>query len=95
MKKNITFSDCKSQEDIEAKILAALEYDELVDNEAGARQWFKDAGIEGDVISRDIVNTRVSIWNEEHQGEEEYTVRIYEHYVDPGSVDYVYSYVIQ
>lgn len=95
MKKNITFSDCKSYEDIEAKILAALEYDELVDDEAAARQWFKDAGMEGDVISRDIVNTRVSIWNEEHQGEEEYTVRVYEHYVDPGSVDYVYSYVIQ
>ena len=95
MKKNITFSDCKSYEDIKTKILAALEYDELVDDEEAARQWFKDAGIEGDVISRDIVNTRVSIWNEEMNGEEEYTVRIYEHYVDPGSVDYVYSYVIQ
>lgn len=95
MKKNITFSNCKSHEDIESKILAALEYNELVDDEAAARQWFRDAGIEGDVISRDIVNTRVSIWNEEMNSEEEYTVRIYEHYVDPGSVDYVYSYVIQ
>lgn len=92
--KQIKFNDPKSYEDIEATILAALEYDELVDDEAAARQWFKDAGTEGDVISRDIVNTRVSVWNEEHQGEEEYTVRVYEHYVDPGSVDYVYSYEI-
>ena len=95
MNKNLTFSDRKSYEDIDAKILAALEYDELVDDEATACQWFKNAGIEGEVISRDTWNTRVSIWNEEMNGEEEYTVRIYEHYVDPGSVDYVYSYVIQ
>ena len=95
MKKNISFSECKSYEDIEAVCLAALEYDELVDDRNGAEQWFKDAEMEGDVISRDVVNTRVSIWNEEMNGEEEYTVRIYEHYVDPGSVDYVYSYIIQ
>ena len=95
MKKNITFSNCKSYEDIEATVLAALEYDELVDDEAAARQWFKDAEMDGDVISRDIVNTQVSIWNEEMNGEELYRVRIYEHYIDPGSVDYVYSYIIQ
>jgi len=94
MDKNITFSNCKSYEDIEATILAALEYDELVDDEAGARQWFKDAEMDGDVISRDVVNTQVSIWNEEMNGEELYRVRIYEHYIDPGSVDYVYSYEI-
>ena len=95
MKKNITFSNCKSYEDIEAIVLAALEYDEQVEDEEAARQWFMAAEIEGDVISRDVVNTRVSIRNEEMKGEEEYTVRIYEHYVDPGSVDYVYSYIIQ
>lgn len=94
MKKNITFSECKSEEDIEATILAALKYDELVDNEEGARQWFKVIGLEGDVYSHVLVNTRVSIWNEEMKGEEVYTVRIYEHYVDSSSVDYVYSYVI-
>lgn len=94
MKKNITFSECKSYEDIEAVCLAALEYDELVDDRKGAEQWFKDAEMDGDVISRDVVNTQVSIWNEEMNGEELYSVRIYEHYIDPGSVDYVYSYEI-
>jgi len=92
--KQIQFAECKSVEDIENTIKNALQYDEVVENEEAARQWFKDAEIEGDVISRDIVNTRVSIWNEEMNGEEEYTVRVYEHYVDPGSVDYVYSYTI-
>lgn len=96
MKKNITFNECKSYEDIEAVCLAALEYDELVDDRKGAEQWFKDAEMEGDVISRDVVNTQVSIWyiNEEMNGEVLYSVRIYEHYIDPGSVDYVYSYEI-
>ena len=92
--KQIQFAECKSVEDVENTIKNALQYDEVVENEEAARQWFKDAEIEGDVISRDIVNTRVSIWNEEMNGEEEYTVRVYEHYVDPGSVDYVYSYTI-
>lgn len=92
--KQIKFAECKSYEDIENTIMNALQYDEVVENEEAARQWFKDAEIEGDVISRDIVNTRVSIWNEEMNGEEEYTVRVYEHYVDPCSVDYVYSYTI-
>ena len=95
MNKNITFSNCKSYEDLEATVLAALKYDELVDDEAAARQWFKAAEIEGDVISRDVVNTRVCICNENMNGEVEFTIHIYEHYVDPGSIDYVYSYIIQ
>ena len=66
----------------------------MVDDRKGAEQWFKDAEMDGDVISRDVVNTQVSIWNEEMNGEELYRVRIYEHYIDPGSVDYVYSYEI-
>lgn len=92
--KQITFANCTRYEDIEAAIHAALEYDVLVENEAAARQWFKTAGIEGDVISCDIVNTCVSVWNEEMNGEEKYSIRVIEHYVDSGSADYVYSCVI-
>lgn len=93
--KQITFENCKNYEEIEAAILAALEYDELVDNVAAARQWFKNIGIEGDVYTLNIVNTRVSVWNEQMQGEEVYSVRVYEHYVDLGARDYVYSYTIE
>ena len=93
--KQIKFNNVKSREDIENVIVDALQYDTIVDDEAAAQAYFRECEREGDVISRDIVNTRVSIWNEEMEGEEEYTVRVYEHYTDPGSVDYVYSYIIQ
>lgn len=95
MKKYITFYDCKSVQDIEKTINDALEYDEVVKNEEEAQQWFKAAEMDGELISRDILNTCVSIWNEEMKGEEIYRVVIYEHYIDPGSMDYVYSYEIK
>lgn len=93
--KQITFDKCKSYEDIENAIVEALQYDTIVDDEKAAEAYFRECEMEGEVISRDIVNTRVSIWNEEMNGEEEYSVRVYEHYIDPGSVDYVYSYSIR
>ena len=92
--KKLQFNECKSYEDIEATILAALEYDELVDDDAAAEQWFKDAEMEGDVHHNVIVSTHVSVWNEEMQGEETHSVIVKEHYIDSGSVDYVYSYSI-
>ena len=95
MKKNIIFNGCKSYEDIEAIVLSTLKYDEVVDDETVARQWFNGAGIDGDITSREVVNANVSIWNEEMNGEELYNVRIFEYYVDSGSSDYVYSYDIK
>lgn len=94
MKEFICYNDCKSVEDIEKVIQKCLEYDEVVNNKEEAQQWFKAAEMEGDVISRDILNTIVRIWNTEKNGEEFYRVVIYEHYIDPGSMDYVYSYEI-
>lgn len=92
--KQIQFNECKSYEDIENAIKNALQYDEVVADDAAAEKWFKEAGIEGDVTHRVIVSTHVSIWNEEYNGEEEYAVIVSEHFTDPGSVDYVYSYSI-
>ena len=92
--KNLSFSGCKSREDIEATIKAALEYDTVADSDDAAEQWFKDAGFDGDVTNRVCVSTAVSIWNEKEQGEEEYNVVVKEHFVDSGSDDYVYSYSI-
>jgi hypothetical protein len=93
--KQIKFNNVKSREDIETTILAALKYDELVDNDEAAEQWFKDAGMEGDVHHNVILSTHVRVWNEEMQGEETYNVIVKEHYIDSGSVDYVYSYSIR
>ena len=92
--KQIKFNECKSYEDIENTILNALEYEEVVENDNAADQWFKDAEMEGEVRHNVIVSTEVSIWNEEMQGEEFYHVIVKEHYIDSGSVDYVYSYEI-
>lgn len=93
--KNLVLSNCKSEEDIRATIEKALEYDTVVENDEAARQWFKDAGIDGDVTTHVIASTHVSVWNEEQQGEETFDVIVNEHFVDAGSDDYVYSYIIQ
>lgn len=92
--KSLNFQNCNSYEDIENVIKNALQYDEVVENDAAAEQWFKDAEMEGDVHHNVIVSTHVSTWNEEMQGEEEFSVIVKEHYIDSGSVDYVYSYDI-
>lgn len=90
--KTLVFENCKSEQDIINTVENALEYDNVVVNEEGARQYFRDAEIEGDVTTHVIVSTHVSIWNEKHQGEEVFNVTICEHFVDAGSDDYCYSY---
>lgn len=92
--KKLEFSDCNSVEDIKATIERALEYDNITENEEAARQWFKEAGIEGEMKSHVIISTHVSVWDHEHQGEVCHTVVVKEHYTDSGSDDYVYSYNI-
>lgn len=94
-KNKLQFDNVKSVEEIKAIIEDALQYDNLVENKQEAEQFFRDAEMEGDMITRDVISTTVSIWNEEMQGEEVYDVRVREHYIDPGSVDYVYSYSIR
>ena len=91
---NFQFCDCKSKEDIQNVIENVLEYETIVADEDDAARWFKDAGIEGDVTTHDILHTRVSVWNEEYNGEEEFGVVVSEHFTDAGSIDYVYSYII-
>ena len=92
--KKIVFSDCNSVEDIKTTIEKALEYDNIVENDEAARQWFKEAGIEGEVTTHVIISTHVSVRDDEHQGEVRYSVVIKEHFTDAGSVDYVYSYKV-
>lgn len=92
--KQIKFNEPKNREDIENTIIAALKYDEVVSNGITAELWFAANGIQGDVCRRIIFSANVSVWNEEMQGEEIYNVVIIEYYVDSGSVDSVYSYLI-
>ena len=92
--KNLDFKCCISKEDIRTTIEDALKYDTVVEDDEAARQWFKDAGIDGDVTTNVILSSHVGVWNEEQQGEEAFDVIVKEHYVDAGSCDYVYSYII-
>ena len=92
--KTIKFNECKSYEDIENTIIEALKYDTVVENDSEAEKFFAEAGLEGEVSHNVIISTRVSIWNEEYNGEEEYSVIVTEHYTDSGRDDYVYSYSI-
>lgn len=88
------FGNCKSKEDIKNVIENVLEYENIVADDNDAAQWFKDADIEGDVTTHVILSTHVSVWNEEYEGEEMFNVIVKEHFVDAGSDDYVYSYMI-
>jgi len=95
MKTKFDFSKCECYEDIVTVIERSLEDDGPVEcSDEQAEQWFRDAGMEGEVTHRVIVSTHVSVWNDEAQGEETYNVIVKEHFIDPGSVDYVYSYSI-
>ena len=98
IKQSFNFTDCKSDDDIKAVIEKDLKYEGIiVDGDEQAEEWFrKYRNVErGDEVThRDIVNTQVSVWNDEMQGEETYSVRVTEHYTDPGADDYIYSYSI-
>ena len=93
--KQFNLSKCDSYEELVGTIEEELMCDTIVKNDDAAEQWFKNAGIEGEVTHRDIYNQTIEVWNEEMQGEENFYVTVKEHYVDPGSDDYVYSYSIE
>lgn len=95
--KKINFDGCKSIEEIEERIKDALKYDTIVKDSDAAEAWFvgnfefeHPKIVWHECIDEDIV----PIWNEEMGGDEYYKVRIYAHYIDSGSDDYIYSYGI-
>ena len=93
--KTINFEGCKTAQEIEERVKAALEYETIVANDNEAEQWFKDAGYEGDVIHRDVLRKTIWLWDDKMDGEYSVSVAVDAHYVDPGSVDYVYSYSVE
>ena len=92
--KNLVFQECRNEEDILNVLLNSLKNDVLVKDEEAAKAWFKEAGIDGEVVTHVLVSTHVSVWDEEHQGSATYSVIVSEHFIDAGSEDYVYSYKI-
>lgn len=94
MKKDLDFSGCKTAKDIEDAVLKCLRYCEVVDGFDGAKEYFQDCGIYGDVCEHLEYSKEVSIYDEEANGEHIIKAMIYSYYVDAGSNDYVYSYIV-
>lgn len=92
--KRFDFTKCRNEADIRSVILTALENEIVVSSDEDARTFFKEQAFDGEVTTRTIVSEQVSIWNEEMNGEEVYNVMVWEHYTDPGSFDYVYTFDI-
>lgn len=95
--RKVSFKGCKSQEEIEARIKESLKYETVAENEEAAEQWFaENFGSSSDEVRQETVQSEnVSVWNEEMNGEEVYHVCIAAHYIDPGSVDYIYTYSVE
>lgn len=87
----------KQAEDL-VKDAIARHGDLVADNDA-AEKYFTELGYEGEVKHNTIINQTISICIEFDTEEEDIwtgaKVSVTEHYVDPGSVDYVYSYIIE
>lgn len=91
---NLNFENCKSRQDIITTVERALAHVNLVANGSAALLYFRRAGFVGVMKTRVILGFLVSVWDENHNGWEDLRVEIFEHFVDAGSDDYCYSYVI-
>lgn len=75
----------KSVEEIKATIEEALKFHKIVEEDE----------IEYFFSGERVFYGRLSVWDEEHQGEILYTVTIWEYYVGWMDYDYVYTYTIE
>lgn len=89
-----TLTNIKNTADIEEAIRNALGSSTIVDDEQAAQDIFREWGDAREVRTRLIYKNTASVYNPEQDGNEYYDVMIHEHYTDPGSTDYVYSYTI-
>lgn len=89
-----TISKSNTLEEIKANIRELLRYEKVVVSDEDAEKWFAESGYDGAVIHQDLYSQEVAVYNEEEGGEESYYVKVTAHYIDPGSVDYIYSFSI-
>lgn len=88
------FKDGGSYGELVDEIKRALEHEVIVASDEEAEQYFAECGVPGPVLHRRIVYALVECWDAEDERERAYEVTITEHYTDPGSTDYLYSYYI-
>lgn len=88
---SLDLSKCNSFEDLKAAVVKALEGKEVRIKDSEILEYFNSIGYYG-VIKRNVVCCRdVALYSEDDNGEIVYKVLIFEHYVDPGCNDFVYS----
>ena len=87
---NIDFSECEKMEDIYNVIREELRYETWVTDDEDAEEYFEEM-YGGEEFDRSDVRHNY-IWKEiVNVDNRDYEVVVYEHYVDSGSVDYLYS----
>lgn len=84
----------KCVDDIKAAIYRALAGETIVSYNKEVGELFAENYPDCEVFHREILNESVSIWNQNLKTSDFYQVRIWEHYCDPGSCDYIYSYEV-
>ena len=85
----IDFSDCKKWEDMYAKIREVLRYEMWATDAANAEDFFADM-CESEFNKSDVHHN--VIWTGiANVDDVDYKAIVTEHYVDAGSVDYLYS----
>lgn len=84
----INFSDCKVKEDMYAKIREVLQYEFMATDAEDAEKQFSEYY---DDYRKDMVHHNVIWTGIANVGDVDYKATVTEHYVDAGSVDYVYS----
>lgn len=92
MKFNI--KDISSVDELRNRITSNLKGEKIVSNEQEAIEKLGISENAKRLYTNTIASGKLSVWNEEAAGYEEYTYYVYEHFIDTGADDYVYSYKI-
>ena len=87
---SLDFSECEKWEDIYDVIREELRYEAWVTDDEDAEEYFEEM-YGGEEFDRSDVRHN-AIWRSTVTiDDKDYEVVVYEHYVDSGSVDYLYS----
>lgn len=87
---SLDFSECEKWEDIYDVIREELRYETWVTDDEDAEEYFEEMYGGEEFDSSDVRHNYIWI-SIENVDERDYKVAVAEHYVDSGSVDYLYS----
>lgn len=94
MKRAYDFSNYHTLAEVKAAVLDALGNVTIVENKTCAWMLFMADGFTGEVGTRLVFAQDIELWNGELLRHEKARVRIFEHYVDSNSDNYLYSFSV-